>query len=91
MIVSRASFAEADPIVTIQPKKLLALAGFILITGGMVLVIGHFIWPEHFISVSNKFQAWGMKFKTHEVGFGVIAIGGLLLVVASLGKLPQPN
>jgi hypothetical protein len=75
----------------VQPKKLLGLAGFFLIVSGVVLIFGHLVWPDRFVLVSNHFHALGMKFKTHEIGFAVVATGALLLILANIGKAPQSN
>jgi hypothetical protein len=74
-----------------QPKRLTAVAGFILILAGIALIVVHAIWPNNFFDHSNHVHIFGMKFKTHEIGFGVTALGAILLVFASLGRMPQAN
>jgi hypothetical protein len=74
----------------VTPKKLLGLAGFILTMSGLLLMFAQFVWPEHFLGIKKIFSGFGLTLETNEVGFGVIAIGAVLLLAASVGKAQAP-
>jgi hypothetical protein len=72
----------------LTPKTLTALAGFILVVAGMGLFVAQHVWTDHFLYVSKDFEGLGIQLHTSEVGFGVVVVGAILLIVATLGKIP---
>jgi hypothetical protein len=74
-----------------EPKRALALGGFMLLVVGVLFMAAQFIWVEHFAFAVKELSGWGIDLKTNVPGFGVMVLGTVLLLAARFGKLPNSN
>lgn len=44
-----------------RPKQLAAVAGFILVLIGALLMAAQAVWPEHFLNAAKAFQGFGLS------------------------------
>ena len=71
---------------SMKPKQLAASVGVLLVIVGIAFMAAQFVWPSHFAEIQKHFHGWGIDFQTNVAGFGVLALGVVLLMASLIGR-----
>jgi hypothetical protein len=74
-----------------EARRIVSYCGVMLVTAGLLLIVGQVIWPDPFALLVKKLELLGLQrlgLQTNVPGFGIIVVGAVLLL-ATILRVPK--